>query len=351
MLEEILKAFGLGKNTLSIKPLNQGLINNTWKISENGHAYVLQKVNHLVFKKPEDIAKNIDIISSHFKTKHPGYLFISPLQTENGKSLIHYNHEGYYRAFPFVTGSHSKDVVETPGQAWEAAKQFGRFTSLLAGVDISTINITIPAFHDLGLRYHQFLMAIEKGNQTRIQQSTELIEQLKEWSFIKAEYERIKQNPAFKLRVTHCDTKISNVLFDKQDKGLCVIDLDTVMPGYFISDLGDMIRTYVCPASEEEPDFSKIVIRDEFYKAVVLGYYEEMKTILSEQEKGHFFYAGTFMIYMQAIRFLTDYFNDDVYYGAKYPEHNFIRAGNQVMLLKRLFEKQQVLENIFKAGK
>jgi hypothetical protein len=117
-----------------------------------------------------------------------------------------------------------------------------------------------------------------------------------------------------------------------------VIDLDTVMPGHFISDVGDMMRTYLSPVSEEEKDFAKIEVREDFYQAIVNGYYNEMKDILTETEKRYFFYAGKFMIYMQAIRFLTDYLNNDVYYGSRYPGHNLIRAGNQAVLLQRLLD-------------
>lgn len=351
MLDAILKEFGLDNEALSAIQLNQGLINSTWKIGSSEQAYILQKINHSIFNRPEDIAHNIEIISAYLKKHYPGYLFVSPLQTAEQKSLLYKEGDGYYRAFPFVAGSHSKDVVKTPAQAYEAAKQFGRFTKLLAGLDVSSIKITIPSFHDLGLRYDQFLAALKDGNKERIEQSAEMISQLKQWSFVKDQFEEIKNNPAFKLRVTHNDTKISNVLFDEADKGLCVIDLDTVMPGYFISDLGDMIRTYVCPVSEEEADFSKIEIRDEFYKAVVLGYYEEMKDVLTETEKDHFFFAGPFLIYMQALRFITDHLNNDVYYGAKYAGQNFVRAGNQVKLLQRLFEKKSVLENLIKEEK
>ena len=135
------------------------------------------------------------------------------------------------------------------------------------------------------------------------------------------------------------------MLFDDNNKALCVIDLDTIMPGYFISDVGDMMRTYLSPVSEEEKDFSKIEIREAYYKAIADGYYGEMKNELTDTEKEHFLYAGTFMIYMQAIRFLTDYINNYIYYGAKYPEHNFDRAGNQVAMLEKFFKKQPVLEN------
>jgi Ser/Thr protein kinase RdoA (MazF antagonist) len=245
--------------------------------------------------------------------------------------------------FPFVAGSHAKKVAQTPTQAYEAALQFGRFTRLLCGLDISGLAITIPSFHNLGLRYEQFLTALENGNKDRIAASTDLIEQVINHQSIVAVYTALLSDPQFKLRVTHHDTKISNVLFDDQDKGLCVIDLDTVMPGYFISDVGDMLRTYLCPVSEEEKDYSKIEVRADFYKAIINGYKEEMKNELTEKENKYFFYAGKFMIYMQALRFITDHINDDKYYGAKYEGQNLVRATNQMVLLQRYLEKEKDL--------
>jgi Ser/Thr protein kinase RdoA (MazF antagonist) len=151
------------------------------------------------------------------------------------------------------------------------------------------------------------------------------------------------QRSGFLQRVTHHDTKISNVLFDKEQRGICVIDLDTLMPGYFISDVGDMMRTYLSVAGEEEKDFSLISVREDYFLAIVDGYSSEMRNDLTEEERKWFVFAGKFMIYMQAIRFLADHLNDDIYYGAKYEGHNFIRANNQLCLLDRLEEKEQQL--------
>ncbi len=342
----VLPAYGLEEKSLLVEAFGSGLINNTWKVTASGNEYILQRVNHAVFKEPADIANNISLIGAYLRQNHPGYKFVSPVISSHGDEMIYQKDEGYFRMFPFVQGSHSKDVVETPEQAYEAATQFGRFTRLLNGVDMKKLKITIPCFHDLTLRYQQFLLALEKGNRQRIQESDSLIQALVSHADIATEYGYIKSNAEFKLRVTHHDTKISNVLFDAEGKGLCVIDLDTVMPGYFISDVGDMMRTYLSPVSEEEKEFDKIEIRDDFYKAIVQGYYNEMKDELTETEKKYFFYSGTFMIYMQALRFLTDYLNDDAYYGAKYPRHNFVRAKNQIVLLEQLLKKKGQLENI-----
>ena len=225
-------------------------------------------------------------------------------------------------------------IVTDATIAFEAAKQFGKFTKILSGFNTNELYETIPHFHDLNLRYKQFLQAIKHGNKERINQSEKIIAIIaKTYKYYKC-YDEILQNPSFKKRVTHHDTKISNVLFDENNKGIAVIDLDTVMPGYFISDVGDMLRTYLSPVSEEEINFDLIEVRDEYFKAIAEGYLNEMKHELLPEEINAFVYAGKFMIYMQALRFITDYLNNDIYYGAKYPLHNFNRAQNQLRLLR-----------------
>ena len=344
---DILKTnYGFVDGSFKMESFGSGLINHTWIVNHEGINYIFQRINDEVFKQPLDITNNIGLIASFLKRHHPDYFFVAPVKTTDGKEMVCVEGKGYFRMFPFVKGSHSINVVATPGEAYEAAAQFGEFTKLLDGISTDQLKISIPDFHNLSLRHEQFLTALKEGNAERIEETVELANELLKQDWIVKEFENIISNPEFKLRVTHHDTKISNVLFNDVGKGICVIDLDTVMPGFFISDVGDMMRTYLSPVSEEEKDFSKIEIRDEFYKAIVNGYYNEMKEVLTETEKKYFFYSGAFMIYMQAVRFLTDYINDDVYYGSKYPGHNLVRAGNQTVLLQRLLEKKDVLTNI-----
>ena len=340
-LRDVLDEYGINEHA-GVEPFGTGLINNTWIVKEAGQKFILQRINVNVFKEPGAIASNIDYLARYIKKIHPEYKFAAPVAASNGDTMI-CKENGYYRMFVFIEGSHTIDVVETAHQAHEAAKQFGRFTRILDGIDVNNLKITIPDFHNLSLRYSQFLKAIENGAVKRKEQATSLINELLNHSTIVREYDRIIGDKNFIKRVTHHDTKISNVLFDEDDKGICVIDLDTVMPGYFISDVGDMMRTYLSPVSEEESDFSKIEIREDFYEAIVNGYYNEMKDVLTAAEGQHFFYAGCFMIYMQALRFLTDFLNNDIYYGEKYPAHNLVRAGNQAALLQRLLEKKDGL--------
>lgn len=334
-MEHVLLQYGLEKNGCIVKPLGNGLINTTWLVETANSKYVLQRINSNIFKKPEDIAHNIRLIAEHLKKHHPEYLFTVPVKTIEGKDMVQLDQE-YFRMFPFIAGSHTIDTVRSAQQAYEAAKQFGRFTRLLSELDISELRITLPHFHDLQLRYRQFQEALQNGNKQRIEHALELISFLKKHGSIVNELEYCRLN--MQLRVTHHDTKISNVLFDEAANGLCVIDLDTVMPGNFISDVGDMMRTYLCPVSEEERDLSKIIVRKDFYTAIIEGYLSEMGYELDDLEKKYFHYSGKFMIYMQALRFLTDHLNNDVYYGAAYEGHNFNRAANQVRLLEKYME-------------
>ena len=343
MFNAIFNEFGIEPNA-AVKPFGSGLINNTWLIGEREKEFILQRINQNIFKTPLDIATNIHLVCDHFKNQHPSYLFPCPRKTIAGDNMAFIENEGYFRIFPFIKNSHTVDVVSSPSQAYEAAKQFGRFTNLLSGFPVDKLKITLPDFHNLPLRYSQFETAIKEGDKERIKQSAAMISFMKDQQEVVSISEQIRNNPAFKKRVTHHDSKINNVLFDDNNKGLCVVDLDTVMPGYFISDFGDMMRTYLSPVSEEEKDISKIEIREEYFKAIAEGYLSEMEKELTTVEKRYLVYAGKFMVYMQALRFLTDYLNNDIYYGSKYEGQNFIRANNQASLLKKIIEKEKLLQ-------
>jgi Ser/Thr protein kinase RdoA (MazF antagonist) len=244
---------------------------------------------------------------------------------------------GYYRAFHKIEG-YALSVLDNENQVEQAAMQFAGFTSVLKNFEANQLKDSLPDFHNLNLRYHQFSEAIVKGNAQRIAETKEAI------SFLAAHKKYVDIYSAFihhaevKKRVTHHDTKISNVLFQKNngiEKAICVIDLDTLMAGYFISDVGDMCRTCLCAVSEEEKDLNRVVVDPAKWKALEKGYLHFMLDELSSFERDHFFYAGQFMIYMQALRFLSDHLNNDIYYGAKYEGQNLVRTLNQIRLLEQ----------------
>ena len=345
MFDKILPLYGIQPVESDVQLFGDGLINRTWKVTTKANGYILQQINQSVFKKPLDIDQNLAGLKSYLSKAHPEYLFVSPLPGLSGDSLIETS-EGYFRLFPFIENSHSLNVLNKKEEAYEGAKQFGRFSKLLNNFDVKQLHITLPDFHNLTLRFDQFAAAVENASAERKEKSKDLIFFIMANVDIVTTYKNIVERNEIPQRVIHHDTKINNVLFDQQNKGICVIDLDTVMPGYFISDVGDMMRTYLSSANEEETDLTKINVRRDFFKAIYDGYMEEMGDVLTPTEKSYFIYAGKFLIYMQAIRFLADYLQNDIYYGEKYEGHNLDRTKNQVTLLERYLELEPELEEI-----
>ena len=346
MLSSILRHYGI--SDFEAQPLASGLINRTWRVSAVSGTFILQRVNDQVFKEPWKLADNLRCLDEYLRLHHPDYLFVAPVRDVDGRDMVEIGGEGFFRLLPYVQNSHTISVVESPQQAFEAAYQFGKFAQLLSSFDTDELHLTIPDFHNLILRYEQFEQAVKFGDARRIAESSDLIGELRKRQSIVTTFARIRQTPTARVRVMHHDTKISNVLFDPHDKGICVIDLDTVMPGYFISDVGDMMRTYLSPASEEVKEFDRIEVRADFFRAIVHGYLKAMRQELTGFEKELFCYSGSFLIYMQALRFLADHLNNDRYYGAAYEGHNYVRALNQLTLLKRFEEQLPLFEGIVK---
>lgn len=347
-MTSILAHYGFTDGSYLLSTYGTGLINHTWLVQDKqtNQKYILQKINHQIFKSPEDIAFNISAIADYLKLNMTNYHFEAPLLTTDGKSMVIQDGE-YYRLFCFVEKSHTIDVVQNEHQAFEAAKQFGQFTAALDRFDATQLKITLPDFHNLPLRFEQFKTALKTGNPERISETPVDIQFLLDNEKIVHDSYLAAKLP---VRVIHHDTKISNVLLDNNDNGICVIDLDTIMPGRFISDLGDMMRTYLSPVSEEEADFSKIEVRTSYFKAIINGYLcGGMNSKMTASEKDFLVYSGKFMIYMQALRFITDYLNNDIYYGARYQKHNLVRGRNQIELLKQYLKHEKEFVAISKS--
>jgi Ser/Thr protein kinase RdoA (MazF antagonist) len=333
MFDDILKSFGLSVSEYNIQAFGSGLINHTYKLSGNGGGYILQQINTAVFKNPDHIANNLALVKEYLSKNNPGYLFVAPLKTLAGNFIMQSADGQYYRLFPFIDGSHTVNFLQDKKEAYEAAVQFGRFTQLLNDFDTDQLQYTLSDFHNLKLRFDQFKAASENADTAKLEQATAEIKEVYNHYQILQTYNQVVANNEIPLRTVHHDTKINNVLFDDDQHALCLVDLDTVMPGYYLSDVGDMMRTYLSPANEEEKDLDKIHIREDFFRAIYKGYMAEMGSILTETEKQLFMFSGKLMIYMQALRFLTDFLNNDAYYGAQYPGHNLMRAKNQFKLL------------------
>jgi len=383
-VSEVLIAYGFGRKLTTVVPFGDGLINKTYLIEvddSSGHIprmerYVLQHINDKVFSDPVLIDNNLAVISDFLKVKNSSYTFVAPKPVSSGSStMVRTINNQYYRLFDFIPGSRSYNTLNDPALAYEAAAQFGLFTANLQELDVGKLRVTILDFHNLSLRYANYWRALNScRNPIRLQQSQAAIQMVTTLgpsvvdvyekylrtntgvgigscgtTGSETDYDSGGAGDGFVLRVTHHDTKINNVLFDvNTHRALCVVDLDTVMPGYFISDLGDMCRTYLCCCGEEDAaaPLANIQIRIEYYQAIIQGYLLHMYPLLTRIERQYIVYAGKFSIFMQAIRFLSDYLEEDVYYKVQYPEHNLQRAMHQLTLLERYIECESSLQGV-----
>ena len=328
MMQSLFDQYGWKEATAI--PLTQGLINQTFEVHSLQGQFILQNINTQVFKDPYAIDHNIKAMGQYFDSNQPDQLFTHLVPNLVGETLIELEGK-HYRAFKKIDGI-ALDVLTTSSQAKAAAHQFGQFTASLIKFPIEDLKITIPEFHDLALRYHQFEQALIHGDAKRIATAKDAILLLQSHRAYVQQWLRFTTHQDAHLRVTHHDTKISNVLF-KDDAAICVIDLDTTMPGYFISDVGDMCRTYLCPVNEACQDLNLIKVLPERWTAIQEGYLKAMGEFLSNFEKDHFAFSGQCIIYMQALRFLTDYLQLDQYYRVERPSQNLDRTLNQIQLL------------------
>ena len=328
MMQSIFDQYGWGNATAI--PLKQGLINETFEVHSVQGDFILQNINTQIFKDPFAIDHNIKAIGQYYNTNQPDQLFTHLVPNLVGETLIKWAGK-HYRAFKKIDGI-ALDVLTTASQAKAAANQFGLFTASLIEFPIAQLKVTIPQFHDLALRYHQFEQALIHGDVNRITQAKEAILFLQSHQAYVKKWLHFTGHQDAHLRVTHHDTKISNVLF-KEDAAICVIDLDTTMPGYFISDIGDMCRTYLCPVNEACEDLNLIKVLPERWTAIQEGYLEAMGEFLTNFEKDYFAFSGQSIIYMQALRFLTDFLELDKYYRVERPDQNLDRTLNQNQLL------------------
>ena len=328
MMQSIFDQYGWGNATAI--PLKQGLINETFEVHSVQGDFILQNINTQIFKDPFAIDHNIKAIGQYYNTNQPDQLFTHLVPNLVGETLIKWAGK-HYRAFKKIDGI-ALDVLTTASQAKAAANQFGLFTASLIEFPIAQLKVTIPQFHDLDLRYHQFEHALIHGDANRIKQAKDAIQFLQSHQAYVKQWLHFTGHHDAHLRVTHHDTKISNVLF-KEDAAICVIDLDTTMPGYFISDIGDMCRTYLCPVNEACEDLNLIKVLPERWTAIQEGYLEAMGEFLTNFEKDYFAFSGQSIIYMQALRFLTDFLELDKYYRVERPDQNLDRTLNQNQLL------------------
>lgn len=344
-LKTILAAYKLALDDYKLSKLGDGHIHQTFLMTPvneigGGKKYVLQQLNTKVFKKPVQLAENHQLVVKYLGENAPDYYFLRFIATDKAELLASFQSTGnerqYWRLMPYLEGD-VYETVEHPTQAYMAAKAFARFSALMAKADKSRFHKVLAGFHDAGFRWNQLIEAEKAAKSERLSKAVDALLQLKKAYWIVEKASRLEQ--LLPERIQHMDAKISNVIFTKSaDKSVVLLDLDTIMPANILSDVGDMIRTMAASVSENEADFSKAFVRKEVFEAIKTAYLEGMGNELTALEKDNFKFAGQKMIHLQAVRFLTDYLNENIYYPVQHDDQNLLRCLNQLSLLDSINE-------------
>ncbi|PTX08897.1 N-acetylhexosamine 1-kinase [Capnocytophaga leadbetteri] len=341
-MKEIANQFILEGDILSIEPYGNGHINRTYLVKTSANNYILQGINSNVFKTPLAIIANIELL---WETQPNNHIILPMMPTQKGGHSVTAD-EVVWRIFPFAEGYTSYEFIEEPWQAEKAANAYATFMKTFANIDTSRLQATIPNFHNGHLRFQQLEDAHKQATSARKEKAKHLYEFAQEHKVIFDLIQKEVDEKRIPIRITHNDTKINNVLINKANPDdFRVIDLDTVMQGILLYDFGDMVRTSVSPTEENEADDSKIVFNTDFFEALCKGF-SVMNPVMTDSEKAHIVDGAKYMIFIIGIRFLADYFNNDIYFKTSYPEENYIRARNQFVLLQRLEDKEAELRTI-----
>jgi len=351
---DILRVYGIDPDACKITEFKQGHINDSFILDINDRCrFFLQRINHHVFKDPESLMDNlilVDVAMMKHYGKKERVPYPAVIKNRN-KKFFHRDLDGnFWRMMEYVPDNLSYNIAEDDEVARKGAAAFGKFQHIMNGEKPAEYVSTIPDFHHLGKRLNQLQQAIEKDSENRVQEARKVIT----FALDRMDYANILEDLLRKkivpLRVTHNDTKLNNVLFDKNTgESICVVDLDTVMPGTVLYDYGDMVRTFCSPVDEDEPDEKKVVFREEIFEALTKGYLSEVKNSLGDGEKENLLFGAKVMLLMIGVRFLTDYLEGDHYFKTSRDKHNLDRSRNQFVLLEQLEKKETSLQAIIRS--
>ena len=355
-MQNILNQFAIWNEVEEAHPLRIGFINDSYVVPAKRigePSYCLQRINHRIFKNVEGLMRNIELVTSHIREKlliaHEEDIERKVLQlipTKKGK-LFYKSPEGdYWRLYVLVEPATSQEKV-TPEAAELTGEAFGRFQCQLADLPFDALCESIPNFHNMEFRLQELDEAIDRAvssqpsaiSRQRLEACGDIVEWINRRREEMCRAERLFREGKLKKHINHCDTKVNNVLFDEKGKPICIVDLDTVMPGFVFSDFGDFMRTAANTGLEDDPNLDNIHVDLAVFEAYTRGYLKEA-TFLTDLEKEMLPFGCRLLSYMQTVRFFTDYINGDTYYKIQYPEHNLVRTRAQL----RLVEEQEKVE-------
>lgn len=357
-VEEIAREFATEGSIGEVKSHKGGHINDSYHlVNQTGDKpdYLLQRVNHYVFKDVDLLMRNMSIVTEYIEDivgkEDPENLSRKVLRiipTVHGKSYFKDPDGNFWRVLNFIEDHVVFERATDPRIAYEGARMFGNFTSMLSGMDATKLGYTIPDFHNLKWRLSNLKESIKEDAAGRVKLVRDEIRYVESSTKLMSTIQDLGEKGAIPLRVTHNDTKINNVLFDKDLKGLCVIDLDTVMPGFVHSDMGDGVRTFTNTGEEDDENLDNVTMDLELFRSFATGFLDSTRKILNPTEIETLVHAGLLFPFMQGVRFLTDYLAGDVYYKIKHKEHNLVRTRAQFKLAQDGESKMVVMQEIIK---
>ncbi len=352
----IIAQFNITGEDFEVAPFGSGHINDTFLVKgKNGDhpGYLLQKINSYVFKDIDGLMRNMVHVTCHLKKKIaaiPGSdtekEVLTLIACKNGLYYHKDEVDQYWRMTCFLPDTRSYDLVTTEKQAYQGGVAFGRFQQLLSDLDPSVITHTIPDFLNIEKRLNDFNVAILEDKAGRLKSVSPEVEFLSSRSAAMNEILKLGRAGILPLRITHNDTKFNNILLDRNNNIQCVIDLDTVMPGYVAYDFGDAIRSIINTAEEDEKNLNAIQLNIPLFSEFTKGFLSQTKSFLTESELASLMMGVLLLPYMQAVRFLTDYLNGDVYYKIHSVDHNLQRTRAQMQLFKKLELNREQLSEI-----
>ncbi len=354
-IQAISDEFAIAGDFIEGSEIDSGHINTTYvavyeQTCGTRSRYILQRINEYVFKDPLQVMRNVESVTRHINWKvlrmkqDLGGQTLNIYPARGGRSFAYGEGGGVWRCYNFIENCHTYDVVENTRQAYQAAKAFGSFQDLVSDMPLDAVIETIPDFHHTPKRYARLMEVVQadpKGRLASVEAEVTFIKEREELCDLLVDLADKGELP---VRVTHNDTKLNNVMMDADtDEAVCVIDLDTVMPGLSLYDFGDLVRTATSPAEEDEKDLSKIEMRMPMFEALAEGYLDGCDC-LTPLEIEHLVTGGKLMTLEVGIRFLTDYLEGDHYFKTEYDDHNLVRARSQFRLLECIEEKEEEMK-------
>jgi hypothetical protein len=342
----IFAQFNTDTQLKSYRHFGSGHINDTILVKTVGVSdpdFVLQLVNHHIFKDVPGLMHNIAIVTDFIRSylndipgSDPDSEVLTLVKTNEGKAFLKDEKDNYWRCYLYIPDTISYDKVDSEEKASEGGRIFGKFQSILSGLDANILSETIPHFHDLEKRLEAFRKTIAINPVNRVLQVTDEISFVEERAEELLSITRKINMGEIPIRITHNDTKFNNILFDKQNHAQCIVDLDTVMPGSVLHDFGDAIRTAANTSIEDEADLSKVSLNMKLFKAYASGYMSEAHHFLTQSEIENLALSSKFMVFIIGLRFLTDYIDGDNYFKVQHPEHNLQRCRAQFQLIRSI---------------